>query len=1267
MTINTLIEPHALPHWTARATARQWQSLRQTQLAPWEVQNWYCNAPPDLRETVKASHQALLQAQAVLGRSLHGLEQVTAFAERSLQERLHERGLTLTLQACELLRVQQTWRWGGVGFVYSHQREPIVKAALQNFADDETFHPLSAVALSKHIHITPIKVPGSAPVGMQVPPARFSIDSERYQVTPLPITPADFAALSRELDLGKAYQTHLQGYFTKPVVKHQMMEVIKARLHLAADLALIRHLISGNARDAVGRLLQGQHVACWRLSVLGTYLHEVMLIDLSHEGLALYLPDHEPALRRCNDLDAVHEALTVLLLEPQARAAFLGYVAQDERGHLLDVLQQNLDATGQTPADQPWVRAADPDLRPARQLMEGDPFTDWCDRHWARLQHEAGLLAVPTAVADANARAQRLQTWESRGWDLLNIAGFFIPGAGTFMLGVTACQLLGEVFEGYEAWSAGDRHLALQHIEAVGLNLALLGGFAAAGHALPRLFETLQEVRSPDGTFRLWNQDLTPYRSSVALPPELQPNALGQYVHEGRHFIKMGGHLYEQRLEPSLQQWQIVHPQAPDAWQPPLEHNGQGAWRSQHERPGEWSLVTRVHRLGEPFAAFTPEQVKQACQVVGIDADRLLDIHLSGQTAPPLLLDVLERLRLAAELQPKGPAEASALFVQRYEGSAPNEPGAERMLSAYPRLTPPLARHLLAPLDAAQGLAWEEEGTLPANVRALTEQVHSELPLVRALEGVVQPALANTDTERLVFSALDALPDWPSDLRLELRAGNPEGPTLGHTGRGTGGQLVRVIKSSEGFEAFLGERPAPGTIDSDLCRAIEQALPRSHRQLLGIEHADGTSLRQRVMAWAVANRATLAPRLYGQRSQRVLTEGWLRGGLPLDPLPASPRQTTSLSAAYRRLYPSATDAEIADWLDEFDDEDNLYDLSSPTQRLRDLRERLDNLRRDLARWAAPNPLRPHQRHLAVRPVINAWRRISRTPLDGGGRLYSLELSELGLTHEDLASLPLTDDFDHIEHLSLSGNPALSRLPASFHERFPNLRRLLLSDCRFDHLPRLTHGRQLRWLDVDRNRITWDVTAQGTLERYTALAVLDLTDNPLLVAPDFRQNPGIRTLFMSGCSLTELPQGLAQLIDPLSLDLSQNQFVQLPDGFTVPTQVADALSLESGWLNEPVLTQIERYNQAHDVDLLVNQGDYTDFFEDAGPAEFALWRRLPLQYRRDLRALLDMDPYLSNPDQSRQEFWRRLALIDAAGPRRQALLDEPAEHLFDLNL
>ena len=111
------------------------------------------------------------------------------------------------------------------------------------------------------------------------------------------------------------------------------------------------------------------------------------------------------------------------------------------------------------------------DLHLTTELIAAPVFAFLHDDHVARLQAEAADLAVPTAAVDAKARQRRIAQWQSLGMDALMLAGFFVPGVGTLMTGVMACQLLGDVYEGYQAWHVGDRHLALQHLEAVGLNL----------------------------------------------------------------------------------------------------------------------------------------------------------------------------------------------------------------------------------------------------------------------------------------------------------------------------------------------------------------------------------------------------------------------------------------------------------------------------------------------------------------------------------------------------------------------------------------------------------------------------------------------------------------------------------------------------------------------------------------------------------------------------------------------------------------------------
>lgn len=62
-----------LPYWARQAAPDQWAALKQTQTAPWQTQDWFANAAPDLRQAVHASQARLIHSQAALARALKGL------------------------------------------------------------------------------------------------------------------------------------------------------------------------------------------------------------------------------------------------------------------------------------------------------------------------------------------------------------------------------------------------------------------------------------------------------------------------------------------------------------------------------------------------------------------------------------------------------------------------------------------------------------------------------------------------------------------------------------------------------------------------------------------------------------------------------------------------------------------------------------------------------------------------------------------------------------------------------------------------------------------------------------------------------------------------------------------------------------------------------------------------------------------------------------------------------------------------------------------
>ncbi|MDD2046733.1 dermonecrotic toxin domain-containing protein [Pseudomonas putida] len=1180
-----------LPSWSQHASPEQWQTLHESLLPaqglPDAQADWFANAAPDLREAVHSSQARLTHSQKALARALKGLKNIAEFAEPLLAQALTtEHQLSVPLRTSELIHIHHLFTWQT--YVSQHERRSLLEAALHNFEDEVEFSHESALALAGDAQIEKTVVIGKTTLGDSETLVDIELESEAYTIKPLSLPPKAFARTCRSLDLGQRYQAHLASVFAPAQVATLAIRVHQDRLRLAADLAFLRHQVSGGALDKVQALLdQGTTLTCSQLSLFGIDLHEVLMLDLGEAGLLLHLPGHGISLRQFPNLSALHEQLRDDLVQADFQQRFLAYVPRDQQQTFLSRLQQNLDAEGNS------------SLYLVPLAIEGELFSFLHLEHVARLKSEARQLAVPTADADEQARKRRQAQWEDISLNALMVAGLFVPGVGTLMTAVVAYQLLDEVYEGYQAWSIGDRQLALSHLKAVGLNLALIGGLHVAGKVLPKLFnstlmEGLEPVRSADGTQRLWRPDLAPYASDTALPEHLQANSAGQYQHQGRSFIRLDGRVYEQRLDPALDRWRIVHPSEPEAYQPLLEHNGEGAWRAEHEQPHAWSGAHLVRRLSPNYQGLADVDLVKALQVSGTREEHVLQVHLGNQPTPEPLAYTLARLRAG--------------------------------------------------------------GPLSATLEQRASQLASDLPLTRAAQGLWLPGLVSNDSERLLLVCLERVPGWSPDLRLEIRAGNPQGTVLHAIGEAQASERVVVVKSLDGYEAYLGERPAPGVIDHDLCRAVEAALPSQKRLAMGLAADAGEALRERVLTMVADDRAALNRRLWGYQPSRW-GAGMLRGG---EPPRAYSRQflRTSVAVRYRRLFPGMSDMDIQAAIQ------NWRNLGlSPTLELDRLQAQLQELRRDLVDWAVPVP----NRRRALQRIENAWRRISVETLLDGRTVYTLDLSALNLTDEDLATLALPNEFTHVGELDLSGNPGVSRLPAELYERFPALERLKLTRCNFNRLPSVGMPQNLGWLDMERNPLVWDAAAQARLDSFVNLRVFDASHCPLGRTPDLSALPHLRTVFLTRCGLRELPNGLQNLVNPLLLDFAYNPLANLPAAESIPAHVARTLRLESNALSPQVLGQIDGYYQATGIDLLVPDVDYEELLHGAGPDRLGIWERLPLQYRRDLRTLVESDWYLDTLPDSHAEVWRRLTRMDQDQYYRRRMLAIPAVRLLDLQI
>ncbi|MGW7772821.1 dermonecrotic toxin domain-containing protein [Pseudomonas machongensis] len=575
-----------LPSWASRLSEEQWQTLRASTLPlqglPGQHADGFENALPELREAVLASQAQLATAQQHLARTLKGLQQIDEFAEPLLAAQLKaEHGFQAPLRTAELIHVHD--RYTHEVYVSTYERRTLLEAALHNFADGISFNIKSALALKGDTEITDITVTGTTTLGDSETRVPYPMASKAFSIKALPLSPEAFASTCRNLDLGQRYQEHLQARFSQTDVRPAAIRLYQSNLQLAADLARLQHRIGGDARDCIQQLLDdGSALPCQRLQLFGVTLHEALLIDAGDVGRLLYLPGQEAAVRVFSSDQALVVQLQTDLCDPAFRKRCLALIASEERLQFLDRARQNLSSDAHAGYEQAWTLPDGADLHLERHDIEGPLFDFLYTDHLAWLKAEAMLFAVPTAQADEQARKKRLQMWESLGLNALMTIGMFIPAVGVLMVAVTACQLLHEVYEGYEAWEVGDRDEAFQHLKVVGLNLAVIAGLHVGGQVVRTLtrtplLESLDPITRVDGSQRLWRGDLTPYRiqASEARRSPCTWTAT-DICGASTHSCSAGGSFILMTLTPINRCWSTMT-KAPGA--PSTNNHATGNWR----------------------------------------------------------------------------------------------------------------------------------------------------------------------------------------------------------------------------------------------------------------------------------------------------------------------------------------------------------------------------------------------------------------------------------------------------------------------------------------------------------------------------------------------------------------------------------------------------------------------------------------------------------------------------------------------------------------
>ncbi|MEL1088924.1 NEL-type E3 ubiquitin ligase domain-containing protein [Pseudomonas sp. OB66] len=164
--------------------------------------------------------------------------------------------------------------------------------------------------------------------------------------------------------------------------------------------------------------------------------------------------------------------------------------------------------------------------------------------------------------------------------------------------------------------------------------------------------------------------------------------------------------------------------------------------------------------------------------------------------------------------------------------------------------------------------------------------------------------------------------------------------------------------------------------------------------------------------------------------------------------------------------------------------------------------------------------------------------------------------------------PLTADFSRLKLLSLD-SVVWSDSADTFLSRLPNLENLTISHSGLEKLPAgITAMSRLAHVNLSSNRIKLDKNSAGALSALHLLVTVKLSDNPLLVLPDFSAMSGLQTLELRNTGISEWPLGLADKSTLTGLDLSNNKLRNVPDAHVNPP--ADQLAVVARINNHTLL-------------------------------------------------------------------------------------------------
>nr|WP_288910747.1 DUF6543 domain-containing protein [uncultured Pseudomonas sp.] len=499
--------------------------------------------------------------------------------------------------------------------------------------------------------------------------------------TALPTTPASFARVCRQVDVGGAYQRLLK----------QRLPPIGDEVPVVADayMAYARSLLAYDAYEAkldgrlddtgerllayVGVRLEDRPVASLACEVKGLEVLSAPLFGARvYWGLkgdvkgvrpvVLHLPyDVVAPIRQFPSLQAMAAKLTELVRKRSYRQSLMRYLPVRLQARLGEALhdqveweiKDNLNLFQEIHARiVGWREGELGEEGNPRRIRVPVPHVPWTlsdvrEDHWNDRYHEwrthtlsnASALMISTRDQDWQALLARLEYWEGLAERSLMLAVSFIPFCapmGMAAAAVGGVRLVYEFFEGIQALNEGHAQEGINHIFNV-----LFG--VAQGAYLGFIGGAVEPMPVHDGTTRLWNGDVTPFQARRLPPVEAEQDAWGVWRTPDEAWVRIDGRYFE--VQGTGEALALRLPAGHRGVTPPLEWSRARGWQWAHRNPLQRSNLELLRNFAETPAELDDAMLLAVQQQVGISEAHLRYLQVGGQPMPAIFADALAEAR----------------------------------------------------------------------------------------------------------------------------------------------------------------------------------------------------------------------------------------------------------------------------------------------------------------------------------------------------------------------------------------------------------------------------------------------------------------------------------------------------------------------------------------------------------------------------------------------------------------------------------------------